>query len=532
MSDKSAININLSAEELAGLKQRIQQRTLSTSDVDVVLSFIEAIVTLKTLLAKRRFAILSWLRKIFGLKTEKVKREDYASVSEEKPKGNGRRGRNGRDDYPGAKKTFIKHESCKAGDECPECKQGKLRQAEPAVDYDWQGHSPITLHVFLLERFVCHICKMTFTATSPVATTAKTVDDSKDLTKVGRCDRNARANAIVAILRFWFGVAHYRLAKIQGAMGIGLPVASQYRMVKQVYSPALSVYEHLICQAAEGALFYADDTAIKILDWLAGKGPPTLKNTPRKRAQTSAIISRSADGRSIVLYLTGALEAGKNLTDILRRRDPDLGAPLYMCDGLAANAVAGDCPVIALHCLDHARRAFFDLRATYSQACDYVLSELALIYKADKEAKAASMDAKTRLLYHQKHSRHVMERLGRWMVTQLQTEAVEENSDLGKAINYCLKRWTAFNEFHHIEGVPLSNADCERAIKSVITHRKNSLFYKTENGAHVGDVIQSLIATCEQASVNCFEYLEWLQINKSAVLAHPERFAPWCHPQP
>jgi len=28
----------------------------------------------------------------------------------------------------------------------------------------------------------------------------------------------------------------------------------------------------------------------------------------------------------------------------------------------------------------------------------------------------------------------------------------------------------------------------ERALKLAIRHRRNSLFYKTENGAHVGDI--------------------------------------------
>ncbi|MGD0222395.1 MAG: transposase [Terriglobia bacterium] len=32
-------------------------------------------------------------------------------------------------------------------------------------------------------------------------------------------------------------------------------------------------------------------------------------------------------------------------------------------------------------------------------------------------------------------------------------------------------------------GAPLDNNICERALKKAILHRKNSLFYKTRNGA-------------------------------------------------
>ena len=115
------------------------------------------------------------------------------------------------------------------------------------------------------------------------------------------------------------------------------------------------------------------------------------------------------------------------------------------------------------------------------------------------------------------------------MQAGLASKEVEENEELGKAIKYVLKRWTELNEFHHIAGVPLSNAECERAIKAIIRHRKNSLAYKTENGAHVGDVIQSLIATCEYVQVNIFEYLAWIQANKSAVIAEPARYTPWAY---
>ena len=154
-----------------------------------------------------------------------------------------------------------------------------------------------------------------------------------------------------------------------------------------------------------------------------------------------------------------------------------------MCDGLAANNV--DCAVIQLHCLDHARRNFYLIKDIYPKTCDHVLNELKLVYKADAEAKANRLPPEERLAHHQKESRPVMDRLGRWMTEQLASGAIEENSDLGGAVQYFLKRWTTLNEFHHLPGVPLSNAECERTIKSIIRHRKNSLAYKTEKkGSH------------------------------------------------
>ncbi|MFW7382119.1 MAG: IS66 family transposase [Oligoflexus sp.] len=115
----------------------------------------------------------------------------------------------------------------------------------------------------------------------------------------------------------------------------------------------------------------------------------------------------------------------------------------------------------------------------------YVLEKLKLVYKADKETKKLGYDDQKRLAYHQKHSAKVMKELGEWMIQKLESGEAEENGPLAAAINYSLKRWTELNEFLYTPGVPLSNAECERTIKKIITHRKNSLFYKTAKGAHV-----------------------------------------------
>jgi hypothetical protein len=68
---------------------------------------------------------------------------------------------------------------------------------------------------------------------------------------------------------------------------------------------------------------------------------------------------------------------------------------------------------------------------------------------------------------------------------------------------------------------------CERALKKAILHRKNSLFYKTRNGARVGDIYMSLIYTCELNGVNAFDYLNQLQLHASEVAEHPECWMPW-----
>jgi hypothetical protein len=120
-----------------------------------------------------------------------------------------------------------------------------------------------------------------------------------------------------------------------------------------------------------------------------------------------------------------------------------------------------------------------------------------------------------------------MEALHDWLERQLGEKRTEPNSALGGAIGYTLKHWDELTLFLRRAGAPLDNNLCERALKKAILHRKNALFYKTRNGARVGDLFMSLIYTCQLNEANPFDYLTQLQDHADAVSARPERWMPW-----
>ena len=71
------------------------------------------------------------------------------------------------------------------------------------------------------------------------------------------------------------------------------------------------------------------------------------------------------------------------------------------------------------------------------------------------------------------------------------------------------------------------NNICERALKKAILHRKSAYFFKTQNGARVGDLFMSLIHTCELNAANPFHYLTALQKHARAMAAAPGQWMPW-----
>jgi hypothetical protein len=156
-----------------------------------------------------------------------------------------------------------------------------------------------------------------------------------------------------------------------------------------------------------------------------------------------------------------------------------------------------------------------------------VIESLREVYRVDARARERGLDPTERLRLHQAESAPVMEELRRWMDERIEEREVEPNSPLGEAIRYMRTRWERLTLFLRVPGAPLDNNLCERALKKAILHRKNALFYKTENGARVGDVFMSLIHSAELAGENPFEYLVALLRHAEEVRREPGSWMPW-----
>jgi transposase len=249
--------------------------------------------------------------------------------------------------------------------------------------------------------------------------------------------------------------------------------------------------------------------------------------TPESLAiQTTGIVAVLTPQRQAVLFITGHNHAGKNLEQVLAQRAEDLAAPIQMSDALACN-FTGEFKTLVAKCLTHARREVVDVFDHFPQQARQVIDAFAQVYVNNAHCRTEGLSDLERLLYHQAHSQPVMEALKKWIEQQFSQHLVEPNSGLGKALRYLLNHWEGLTLFLRQEGAPLDNNVCERALKKAISHRKNSMFYKTKRGAEVGDVYMSLIHTCTACRVNPFEYLQALQIHVDKVLAQAKLWLPW-----
>jgi transposase len=94
---------------------------------------------------------------------------------------------------------------------------------------------------------------------------------------------------------------------------------------------------------------------------------------------------------------------------------------------------------LVANCNAHGRRNFVKVTANFPEPCRFVLETFREIYGYDAVARKQGMPAEQRLVFHQEHSKPVMEKLHTWLKTQFQERIVEPNSGLGQAISYLLK---------------------------------------------------------------------------------------------
>ena len=185
--------------------------------------------------------------------------------------------------------------------------------------------------------------------------------------------------------------------------------------------------------------------------------------------------------------------------------------------------------ILLANCLAHGRRQFIQVAGNFPDECRYVLEMLGRVYGNDAESRERGLLPDQRLELHRERSAPVMEELHNWLDRQLAERRTEPNSGLGKAITYLLRHWRPLTLFLREAGAPLDNNIVERALKRAVLHRKNALFYRTLNGAAVGDLFMSLIHTCQLCDANSFDYLIELQRHATELAVNPAAWMPWSY---
>jgi transposase len=518
--------IQLHPDQAEQLFKRIEPR-IEPEDFKLIVEVFNSVPQVLEYLSNENITVKKLRRMLFGVSTEKTARvfpQEPQNPSQNQPpqpaakeiKKRPGHGRNGAQDYTGASVVEVPHPHLHDGDCCPACKDGLVRllkEQAKIIRILAQPMFPATL--FNLEQLRCGRCGEVFTAPAPA--------------QAGLSKYDPNVGCQLGIMHYEYGVPMLRLQTVQQNLGVPMPIGTQWQLIESTAKDIAPAFEELDRQAAQSMLFHSDDTHMLILDVAKEIKVQTVEehDSERKRTGifTTGIVARF-EGHDIVLYRTGRQHAGENFSDVLLQRSKDLPPPMLMCDALSRNAPK-EFQIILLNCLSHGRRQFVDLVTKFPEECRRMLDDLSHVYLFDAQAREQNLSPQARLEFHKANSGPIMAELHDWMQSRMDGKFVEPNSALGGAFKYMLKHWEALTGFLKTPGAPLDNNLCERILKKAILHRKNSLFYKTANGARVGDIFMSLIQTCKSCGANAFVYLTTLIQNRERLKENPSRWLPW-----
>jgi transposase len=118
------------------------------------------------------------------------------------------------------------------------------------------------------------------------------------------------------------------------------------------------------------------------------------------------------------------------------------------------------------------------------------------------------MSPEARKAIRQERSKPLVVTYEAWL--REQRALLSSKSEIAKAINYTLDRWTAFTRFLDDGRICLSNNAAERAVRGVALGRKNWTFAGSDEGGRRAAAVYSLIETCKLNDVDPQAWLAYV----------------------
>ena len=182
-------------------------------------------------------------------------------------------------------------------------------------------------------------------------------------------------------------------------------------------------------------------------------------------------------------------------------------------------------PIVEAACWAHARRKFFDIAELQrAPIAIEAVRRIDALFAIEREINGKPPDQ--RLAVRQARLRPKIEDLEEWLRDT--RRRLSSKNRIAKAIDYLLKRWSAFTRFLDDGRVCLSNNAAERAIRGIAVGRRNWTFAGSDRGGERAAAIFTLIETCK---LNNVDARAWLGDVLARIADHPanriDELLPW-----
>ena len=182
-------------------------------------------------------------------------------------------------------------------------------------------------------------------------------------------------------------------------------------------------------------------------------------------------------------------------------------------------------PITEVACWSHARHNFFDLvRLAKAPIAIEAVKRIDELFAIERESNG--LPTQERLRVRNERSRPLMVALEAWL--REQRTKLSGQSNVSKAIAYCLTRWVALTRFLDDGRLCMSNNAAEREIRPIAVGRHNWTFAGSDEGGRRAAAIYTLI---HSAKINDIDPHAWLADVLARLQDHPakriDELLPW-----
>ncbi len=382
----------------------------------------------------------------------------------------------------------IVHDLPEAQKPCPCC--GELRRCIGEEVSEQLEYIPakVTVLQHVRLKYACAGCEQN--AVSPQIATA-----DKPPAPIDKGLAGPGLLAYVIVSKYGDHLPLHRIERILARHDIDISRSTMCDWAAQSAEALCPLYELMVKEALASKVIHTDDTPVDVLD-------RKLKQT--RTGRFWVYLGDPRNPSTVFTYTRSRSRDGP--MQFLSKWSGYLQADAFGgYDGIYAGQAGGRVTEVA--CWAHARRKFFDARASDVARSAAALAHIRLLYDVEDQAKELAPIERAALRRELAAPR--LAQFKDWLERQqaVRGGAVLPKSPMGQAIAYALNQWDALNVYTTDGDLAIDNNAAENALRRVALGRKNWLFCGSDKGGETAAILFTFIATCQRHDVNPFEYL-------------------------
>lgn len=323
-----------------------------------------------------------------------------------------------------------------------------------------------------------------------------------------------------------------RQAERYAKEGVPISLSTLADQVGACCTAVTPIFKRIECHVLAAKRLHGDDTTVPVL--------------ARGKTDIGRIWVYARDGRPFgdasppaALFYYSRDRGGEHPQTHLAAYTGILQADAFSGYGRLYDAGRKPGPITEAACWAHGRRKFFVLadvaqnarRRAHGKVPVFVAPmALEAVRRIDAlfdiERDINTKPALERLAARQEFSVPLVAELEAWMRHERAT--LSRHDDVAKAMDYMLKRWSAFARFLHDGRICMTNNAAERALRGIALGRRSWLFAGSDRGGQRAAMIYSLIIT---AKMNDIDPQAWLADVLARIAEHSahriDELLPW-----